>query len=374
MKMAIRCGVRPNHRKYAIKSDTSRSNPTSERLEDLNFIMYEYINDNYIGMQIVSDDGNGNYTVSWNQANVKVSFNLNAPGYVYTIDGEGPYEHSSYEYIAKDIESHIYRLQEDVVEESTNITAARYNPSILDELVNYYSQQDMMDEDDIWNEIVNKYHNEDLANDVLDSIDYGGDDYYEDGYDDVYSAHYPNGEPVSDDSSDMSKYLDFMYGTDRDPDISNYSDEEKQSAVDYWFKKNDERPKSGKGCINCSEDYEDYKDEIQQVFPEARRKGKLITATNASTNIQSAAVVSSEDDAYENELSVEGFYDMFAPSIDTRTMEKAAQILYDWYTEEGEEYMPDYSDVLDMCDAATNERDKQLVLYALGEISEDELD
>lgn len=81
-------------------------------------------------------------------------------------------------------------------------------------------------------------------------------------------------------------------------------------------------------------------------------------------------------DYYEDEdtLSVDGFYDMFVPFIDTSTMEKAARILYDWYTEEGEEYMPDYSDVLDMCDAATDERDKQLVLYALGEISEDELD
>lgn len=77
---------------------------------------------------------------------------------------------------------------------------------------------------------------------------------------------------------------------------------------------------------------------------------------------------------YEDMLSVDGFYDMFVPDLDKSTMEKAARILYDWYAEEGEEYMPDYSDVLDMCDAATDERDKQLVLYALGEISEDELD
>lgn len=82
------------------------------------------------------------------------------------------------------------------------------------------------------------------------------------------------------------------------------------------------------------------------------------------------------EDCYEDEdtLSVDGFYDMFVPNLDKSTMEKAARILYDWYTEEGEEYMLDYSDVLDMCDAATDERDKQLVLYALGEISEDELD
>ena len=35
--------------------------------------------------------------------------------------------------------------------------------------------------------------------------------------------------------------------------------------------------------------------------------------------------------------------------------------------------MPNRNDVLDMCDAADNEEDKRLVLYALGEIAEDEV-
>ncbi len=102
---------------------------------------------------------------------------------------------------------------------------------------------------------------------------------------------------------------------------------------------------------------------------------KLCPYSFSSKSIDSSTILSCED-CYEDEdtLSVDGFYDMFVPYLDTSTMEKAAQILYNWYTEEGEEYMPDRSDVLDMCDAATDERDKQLVLYALGEISENELD
>lgn len=100
---------------------------------------------------------------------------------------------------------------------------------------------------------------------------------------------------------------------------------------------------------------------------------KLCQYISSSKSIDSSTILSCED-YYEDALSVDGFYDMFVPYLDTSTMEKAAQILYNWYTEEGEEYMPDRSDVLDMCDAATDERDKQLVLYALGEISEDELD
>lgn len=102
---------------------------------------------------------------------------------------------------------------------------------------------------------------------------------------------------------------------------------------------------------------------------------KLCQYISSSKSIDSSTIVSCED-PYEDEdtLSVDGFYNMFVPNLDKSTMKKAAQLLYDWYREEGEEYMPDYSDVLDMCDAATNEQDKQLVLYALGEISEDGLD
>lgn len=80
-----------------------------------------------------------------------------------------------------------------------------------------------------------------------------------------------------------------------------------------------------------------------------------------------------EDDD-DDILSVDGFYRMFVPNLDTNIMAKAARILYNWYEEEGEEYMPDFSDVLDMCDAADDEDDKNLVLFALGELSEDELE
>ena len=82
----------------------------------------------------------------------------------------------------------------------------------------------------------------------------------------------------------------------------------------------------------------DYVEEIQQVFPDASRRGKLITAINSSTRIQSATITSSAESEQEDLLSVEGFYDMFVPYLDPDTMEKAAYMLYDWYMEEGEEY------------------------------------
>ena len=54
------------------------------------------------------------------------------------------------------------------------------------------------------------------------------------------SVRYPNGEEVTD--IDLDKALDYQYGTDRDPDNSKYTEEEKQKAVNYWLKKTDPSP------------------------------------------------------------------------------------------------------------------------------------
>jgi hypothetical protein len=60
---------------------------------------------------------------------------------------------------------------------------------------------------------------------------------------------YPNGVEVSDASIDLSKALDFMYGTDRDKDIKSYTQDMKQRAINYWIKKTD-------GMLKESKDYD----------------------------------------------------------------------------------------------------------------------
>lgn len=60
-----------------------------------------------------------------------------------------------------------------------------YDPYLLDELINYYSMQDTMNLSDIWDEIVDRYDDEALANDVIESID-DSDDIYSSC--DVYSS------------------------------------------------------------------------------------------------------------------------------------------------------------------------------------------
>lgn len=63
-----------------------------------------------------------------------------------------------------------------------DIYSSSYTPDMLNELINYYSSQDTMSYEDIWDEVVNQYHNESLADDVLDGLD------ELEAEDDIYSA------------------------------------------------------------------------------------------------------------------------------------------------------------------------------------------
>ena len=74
-----------------------------------------------------------------------------------------------------------------------------YSPDLLNDLVNYYRPFDTMSSEEIWDEIVAEYNNEDLANDVLESLD----DHDEEGAYDVYSS--------SDIRASMGRY-DEYYG------------------------------------------------------------------------------------------------------------------------------------------------------------------
>ena len=83
--------------------------------------------------------------------------------------------------------------------ESTEAINSGYSPDLLNDLVNYYRSFDTMSSEEIWDEIVAEYNNEDLANDVLESLD----DYDEEGAYDVYSS--------SDIKASMGRY-DEYYG------------------------------------------------------------------------------------------------------------------------------------------------------------------
>ena len=84
-----------------IYSSVELDEMTQDKLEDIEFVMTHYVNGTY-GMTVESQ-GNGKFIVNYDGLIADVQFNLTADELVYTINGAGPFEHSSYEYIAKDI-------------------------------------------------------------------------------------------------------------------------------------------------------------------------------------------------------------------------------------------------------------------------------
>lgn len=95
------------------------------------------------------------------------------------------------------------------------IHSSSYTPDMLDELINYYSSQDTMSYEDIWDEIVNQYHNEALADDVLDGLDELKAE------DDIYSAD-DIGDMYDDNVDDIEREFQRIdrSGTDEDVEIA----------------------------------------------------------------------------------------------------------------------------------------------------------
>lgn len=71
------------------------------RLEDIEYAMNTYAKDSFF---IDNVEGSGtDWKVTYNGTTVDVVFDTEWDEYTYTINGKGPYSHSSYEYIIKDI-------------------------------------------------------------------------------------------------------------------------------------------------------------------------------------------------------------------------------------------------------------------------------
>lgn len=80
------------------------------RLECADYAIYHVVTNN-TGIELISDNTNGKYELEYNGVTVEVEFNLEGTAkYEYTIDGEGPYVHSSYEYITNDIRDYINEM------------------------------------------------------------------------------------------------------------------------------------------------------------------------------------------------------------------------------------------------------------------------
>lgn len=90
--------------------EESNQDEIDYRLECADYAMYEVVT-NHTGIELISDNTNGKYEVNYNGVTVTVEFNLDGIAkYEYTINGEGPYCHDSYEYITNDIRDYINEM------------------------------------------------------------------------------------------------------------------------------------------------------------------------------------------------------------------------------------------------------------------------
>jgi len=104
--------------------EESNQDEIDYRLECADYAMYKVVT-NHTGIELVSDNTNGKYEVTYNGLMVTVEFNLDGIAkYEYTINGEGPYCHDSYEYITNDIRDYVDEImdEEDDIDESCTLT------------------------------------------------------------------------------------------------------------------------------------------------------------------------------------------------------------------------------------------------------------
>lgn len=115
----------------SIRKTNKRRIQESLSLEDIEFVMNNYIQNKASGIEIINDDNKGNYKIKYNNEIVNLSFNLddNTASYVYTINAEGPYSTNSYERITMDIKDYV----DFNIEENTKLTIRESNESLVKE-------------------------------------------------------------------------------------------------------------------------------------------------------------------------------------------------------------------------------------------------
>lgn len=112
---------------------------------------------------------------------------------------------------------------------------------------------------------------------------------------------YPNGEPVTD--VDLNRALDYMYGTDRNPEWT-YTDAEMQRAIYYWMDKTDPHP-SGKSYMSLQESYNIKFYQIFQAPSKPTENGKMI----GQRDTLSAAIDFGEDRCGPGKFFIKGVCD-----------------------------------------------------------------
>ena len=181
--------------------------------EDIEFVMSEYIPDSLL-IEFVKKIEKNKYLVGVEEEVVTVEFDPNWSEYVYTIEGKGPYSHSSYEYISRDIYDFVMANRTD----SSADLDEGYGTDEMTEFLNWiqdykggclwdaFTTEFNTDEDPDIDDVLN--WPEDFQNDAYYA--YIEKDEYDDDFDDLSSFN---------ECSDV-KRADALYGVERNESLT----------------------------------------------------------------------------------------------------------------------------------------------------------
>lgn len=87
-----------------ISEDMDDEYHSNYKAENVEFVMNEYITDEF-GVESITKVNDTTYKVIYNGTEVEIIFDFGWDEWVYTINGKGPFSHSSYEWLISDIRS-----------------------------------------------------------------------------------------------------------------------------------------------------------------------------------------------------------------------------------------------------------------------------
>lgn len=138
------------------------------RYERYNFVMTEYLNSVFYGAEL--KDKNGcSYVVEYEGKELTIEFNPEWEEYVYTVNGKGPFAHSSYEYIGQDCRT-VLAYEERERTNNVHSLASRLNVFYKD--FDFYDYTDKVDgtEQDVIDDLVVQLNDFTAVNGILNTL------------------------------------------------------------------------------------------------------------------------------------------------------------------------------------------------------------
>ena len=137
-----------------------------------------------------------------------------------------------HENVRKEYGEEVYNALNDYIKQGIDLGNVLYNKGEWDKFIKWAQDKGVKAEQPT-NTI-----DEDLSTDTFEI--YGDEETLRQLERDLQeSVSYPNGNEVSNDDVNLDIALDYMFGEDRDPNNDNYTDDEKQRAINYWIEKTD---------------------------------------------------------------------------------------------------------------------------------------